>query len=73
LSGLWETFEESSPLKKEFSDPVFGICWKYIAYCPQCNIECSEAIEKRTVKKGKNFKIDADFTNCDCGFSCGCS
>lgn len=28
--------------KKEWIDPVYGQCMKYVAYCPQCNSVCSE-------------------------------
>ena len=30
--GCELSFEENNPLKKEYNDPVFGSCWKYIAY-----------------------------------------
>jgi hypothetical protein len=43
------TFEDNQGLKKEYRDYI-GMCWKYIAYCPQCNVECSE---KRVPKAGK--------------------
>ncbi|MFW5707232.1 MAG: hypothetical protein ACOCX0_01505 [Bacteroidota bacterium] len=44
------TFEDSQGLKKEYQDYIYGPCWKYIAYCPQCQQECSE---KRTPNPGK--------------------
>jgi hypothetical protein len=43
------TFEDNQGLKKEYRDYI-GLCWKYIAHCPQCNSECSE---KRAPKPGK--------------------
>ncbi len=43
-------FEITDPQKKEYKDPVYGYCWKYIAFCPGCEAECSE---KPTPKPGK--------------------
>jgi hypothetical protein len=45
------TFENNQGLKKEYRDYIYGPCWKYIAYCPQCEQECSE---KRVPKPGKS-------------------
>ena len=68
-----KSFEENNPLKKEYSDPVFGNCWQYVANCPQCRIECSEQKEKKPVKKGRNLKLDTGYPNCSRGSCCGCS
>lgn len=44
-------FEVDSPSKKEYTDPVFGPCAKYIAYCPKCNAECSEKPRRKPRRK----------------------
>lgn len=45
------TFEDNQGLKKEYKDYIYGPCWKYIAYCPECKQESSE---KRVPKPGKS-------------------
>ncbi len=64
------TFEDHQGLKKEYTDYIYGSCWKYIAYCPQCNHECSE---KRVPRHGKTkYKMPMDCGGGAChGLSCG--
>lgn len=45
------TFDDNQKLKKEYTDYIYGPCWKYIAYCPECKAECSE---KPVSKPGKS-------------------
>jgi hypothetical protein len=63
------TFDDNQGLKKEYMDYI-GLCWKYIAYCPQCNHECSE---KRTPKPGKSkTSLPASCASSGCsGGGCG--
>jgi hypothetical protein len=58
------TFEDHQGLKKEYRDHIYGPCWKYIAYCPQCKQESSQ---KRVPNPGK---AKTDFSM-ECG-SGGC-
>ena len=46
------TFDHDG-IKKEYSDPVFGPCAKYVATCPQCNKEVDEF---RRPKPTKSYK-----------------
>lgn len=48
-----EDFECLNPQKKEYIDPIYGSCWKYIAFCPSCNTECSEKSGNKPIKKSK--------------------
>jgi len=59
---------EDEGTKKEWKDPVYGFCWKTIAYCPSCNAECSEYRHKRSKKNCSSGSC----SNCNCGGSCGC-
>jgi len=65
-------FENSKPEKKEYRDQIYGYCWKYIAYCPSCEAECSE---KPTPKPGKKKQAPTqDFPGggcCPAGGCCG--
>ena len=44
-------FEKKDPQKKEYNDPIYGYCWKYIAFCPDCDTECSEKSKPKRVQK----------------------
>jgi hypothetical protein len=33
---------EAEGEKKEWQSPVFGYCFKLVAKCPECGIECNE-------------------------------
>ncbi len=63
-------FENQNPQKKEYTDPVFGNCWKYIAYCPKCNAECSEKPKHKPLKKEKPSMPLFRQTNCGTGPGC---
>ena len=49
-------FETTNISKKEFRDPVFGSCWKYVSYCPICGLE-SEEKKERKVRAKKKFSV----------------
>lgn len=57
---------ETNGTKKEWNDPTYGYCWKYIANCPVCSKECSEY---RKPKCNKNCCDSGSCGSCDC--SCG--
>jgi len=63
-------FEVESPSKKEYTDPVFGACFKYIAFCPQCNAECSEKPRRKPPKKEQSSKPLFGQNNCGPGAGC---
>jgi hypothetical protein len=44
-------FENQSPEKNEYTDPVFGNCWNYFAGCPECGEMCSEKQEMKNSRK----------------------
>jgi len=33
---------EANAEKVEYISPTYGPCFKYISYCPECNVESSE-------------------------------
>jgi len=37
--------------RKEWKDPIYGPCMKYVAACPGCKTECSEYREPSVAKK----------------------
>lgn len=41
---------EAKPVKKEYNDPVFGPCVKYVAECLDCKAECSEFVKPKPQK-----------------------
>jgi len=51
-----QEFETNNNSKKEFSDPVFGSCWKYVSCCPICGLE-SEEKKERKAKTKKKFSV----------------
>jgi len=63
-------FESDIPSKKEYSDPIYGNCWKYIANCPTCGQESDEKKELKPISK-KKFSVALTPTNC-CGGGNGC-
>lgn len=60
-------FEVESPSKKEYTDPVFGQCSKYIGYCPICNAECSEKPKRRAQRKEQSSMPLFRSGGCGCG------
>lgn len=33
---------DAEGIRKEYTDPIFGACMKYVAECPDCKTECKE-------------------------------
>jgi len=65
-------FENQSPGKNEFCDPVFGQCWNYIAQCPQCGEMCHEKKEKKNLKK--TGSVISSYPQSLCGYGdCCCN
>lgn len=64
------TFEDHRGLKKEYTDYIYGSCWKYIAYCPECSNECSERLTAKLGKAKHEFPVDCGGGACQ-GPSCG--
>jgi hypothetical protein len=58
------TFDNDQGLKKEYKDYILGDCWKYIAYCPQCQAECSEKRDPHPGKGKNNPPFDCGFSGC---------
>jgi hypothetical protein len=52
--------------KKEFSNPIYGVCWKTVALCPTCNTECDEYTEPSQKKSKSKPSAPA------CGMKGGC-
>ena len=63
-------FESQNPQKKEYVEPVYGSCWKYIALCPKCNAECSEKVKHKIPKKTKPSLPLYRQNNCCQGTGC---
>ncbi len=57
---------ESEGKKKEWNDPIYGYCWKYIATCPECNEESVEYKKPKPAKK----ESSAGFTPQSCNGCC---
>lgn len=63
-------FENQAPSKKEYSDPLFGACWKYISACPKCNAECSEKKHHKPQKKSNMPPLLFNQGGCNPGAGC---
>ncbi len=63
-------FEIHDPQKKEYMDPVYGYCWKYIAFCPECEAECSEKPKPKPGKKEQNSVREFPRGGCCPGSGC---
>lgn len=48
---------EAEGIKQEYTSPIYGPCWKRIAVCPDCGVECDEFRKKSSSKK--NFDFDS--------------
>jgi hypothetical protein len=59
----------SNGKKNEWMDSTYGMCWKYVADCPQCGAESNEY---RASNSKKNSCNSASCHSGSCG-SCGCS
>ena len=42
---------EAKGKKKEWKDPIYGPCLKFIAACPECKVECDEYRDPNAQKK----------------------
>ncbi len=42
---------DASGIKKEWTDPIYGPCMKFVAPCPKCNAECDEYRDPNAQKK----------------------
>jgi hypothetical protein len=45
-----KTFEAAGK-KKEWTDPIYGPCMKFVADCPKCKEECNEYRDPNAQKK----------------------
>jgi len=48
---------EAMGVKKEYTSPIYGPCWKYVAQCPQCGAKCDE---HRQMSSGRKNSFDFD-------------
>lgn len=67
---------EAEGVKREYSSPIYGPCWKWIAKCPDCDRECDEFRQTGSSRK-KNFDFDSYVANLrnrggGCGPGSGC-
>lgn len=46
---------ETEGRKIEYQDSIYGHCWRRVANCPTCNIECGEHSQKSSSKKSVDF------------------
>ena len=63
-------FDIKDPQKKEYTDPVFGPCWKYEAECPECNALCTEKPKSKPLKKEKSTMPLYCQNSCPAGPDC---
>lgn len=49
---------ESRGIKEERTSSIYGPCWKRVASCPDCGVECDEFRQKSSSKK-KNLDFDS--------------
>ena len=61
-----ELIFEAEGARKEYHDPVFGPCMKYIAMCPGCNLECTEYRRPKVSKS----TIEPELPSCSSGSCC---
>ena len=40
-------------IKKEWNDPIYGPCKKYVTECPECKTECNEYREPSVAKRSE--------------------
>ena len=50
--------------KKEWNDPIYGPCMKYIASCPECKSECDE------YREPSRQKTSSRMSETSCGRQC---
>jgi hypothetical protein len=46
---------EAKGEKKEWNDPIYGPCMKFIATCPTCKTECGEYRDPNAVTKKESM------------------
>jgi len=59
------TFEAKGN-KKEWNNPIYGPCMKFVAMCPKCNAECDEYRDPNALKKQSSPQSMACGGNCNC-------
>jgi hypothetical protein len=61
---------EAKGKKKEWNDPIYGPCMKFIAACPACKTECGEYRDINAQKKQMPSQATACAGNChSCEFN----
>lgn len=57
---------EAEAIKKEYTDPVFGPCVSFHAFCPDCNRECQEYFKSKKIKSAisKNIPPSGNSNTC---------
>lgn len=58
---------EAEGRKVEWTDPVYGASFKYVAPCPSCGKDLNEYRAPKGKEKQQSFSAPA------CGAGCGCS
>ncbi|RPJ74862.1 MAG: hypothetical protein EHM20_09900 [Alphaproteobacteria bacterium] len=56
-SACNKEFESDTTSKREFSDPIYGNCWRNAANCPICGLEADEKKEPKMLSK-KKFSVE---------------
>ena len=63
-----KTIFEAEGNKKEWTNPIYGPCMKYVALCPDCQAECDE------YRVPQQSKISSAIPQSSCNGCCsGCS
>jgi hypothetical protein len=61
---------EAKGNKKEWIDPIYGPCMKFVAACPKCKMECDEYRDPNAQKKQSSSQVTACGGNChSCEFN----
>ena len=60
---------ETERIKKEYTDPVFGPCVSYHAFCPDCDMECQEYFNPKKFRSSVSKTVPR-FGNGNFGCSC---
>ncbi len=61
---------EAIGVKKEWKDPVYGPCMKFVAICSSCKTECDEYRDPNAQKKQSSSQEMACGGNChSCEFN----
>lgn len=62
--ALCKKIFEARGKKKEWKDPIYGPCLKYVASCPTCKAECDEYRDPNAQRKS------ASMPEMSCGGNC---